>query len=62
MNPLVPDWSSFLTRAEAHLKKAENAALARDWEGMIDSLGDVQQAINGAVAWTIKRDVMEAKR
>jgi hypothetical protein len=29
---------------------------------MIDSLGDVQQAINGAVAWTIKRDVMEAKR
>ena len=58
-DPLIPDWSCFLTRAEAHLKKAENAALARNWDEMIEELGDVQQAINSVVAWSIKREVLQ---
>lgn len=61
-DPLIPDWSAYLTRAEAHLKRAEQAALSRQWEQMIDALGDVQTQINQVAAWCIKREVLEAKR
>jgi hypothetical protein len=58
---LIPDWSTYLTRAEAHLKVAEDAALLRDWNKMIDALGEVQQNINGVVGWCLKREIVEAK-
>lgn len=60
-NPLIPDWSTYLTRAEAHLKQAEDAALLHDWDRMINALGDVQQQINGVVGWCLKREIVAAK-
>jgi hypothetical protein len=60
-DPLIPDWSAFLTRAEAHLKQAEHAFLAREWQSGIDALGEVQQNINQVAYWLVKREIVEAK-
>jgi hypothetical protein len=60
-DPLIPDWSAFLTRAEAHLKQAEHAFLARDWQSGTDALGEVQQNINQVAYWLVKREIVEAK-
>lgn len=59
-DPLVPDWSCFLTRAGVALKQAEDAGLARDYEAMINALGEMQNQINSCAYWVVKRDVLEA--
>lgn len=60
-NPLVPDWSAYMTRAEAHLKIAEQAFLLHDYEKGINALGEVQQNINHLAYWCVKREIVEAK-
>lgn len=58
-DPLCPDWTTFMTRAEAHLKRASDAFLLRDWQSGVDHLGDAQQAINKVAEWLVKREIME---
>ena len=59
MDPLIPDWTAHMTRAEAHLKKAENAFLLKDWQKGVDALGEVQHNINQLAAWLVKREVLQ---
>lgn len=58
-DPLVPDWTTFMTRCQAHLKKAEDAFLLRDWQAGIDAMGEAQTNINRCVEWMLKREIME---
>lgn len=58
---LYPDWTTSMTRAEAHIKLASDAFLMRDWQKGIDALGEAQQCINQVAGWLIKREVLETK-
>jgi hypothetical protein len=60
-NPLIPDWTTFMTRAGAHLKIAEDAFLLHDWQAGVDALGEAQQNINHLAHWLVKREIVESK-
>lgn len=58
-DPLIPDWSCWLTRAGTALKGAENAALERDWDAYVDSLCELRKYVDQAFYWQVKREVVE---
>lgn len=56
--PTGNPWSSYMTAIFAAAKEADDHFLLSRWDAGINSLGDVQAAINGLVEWMVKREAM----
>jgi hypothetical protein len=61
-SPLIPDWSTWMSRAQEALKRAEKSFLLADYEHGVNDLGEAQEAFNKVVDWIIAHDTQRVRK